>query len=866
MVLLVVLGLGASVLTTLASAVPASADSTPAPFTCLSPTDFLLKDTTLYSVGEPASGLPASTSFSTLTDSFPETPNALGFDPVDGLLYVIAPESDGDHVLQIDSTGTITDLGAVSGVTGTIATGAFDPSGIYWVTNGNGASDAWAINVSTSPPTATKYTMPEAWDPTDWTYADGYLWGYNGQLWRFDPSTNAVQITSGAGEAAAYNGAWTFANGDLGFYSTSDGALLRATVTNPASSSPTVAVAATGTGPSGGSDGDAASCAQVAITTPALAPGDTGDAYSATLAATGGPTPADYSWAVASGSLPAGLSLDPSSGTISGTPTALGTSSFTVQVTAGGAFPVTATQTYTLTIGVEITSSTLPDGTYGTPYSATLSAASGTTPYTWSVTSGSPPPGLSLDPSTGTIIGTPTAAGTSTFTVQVADSSSPQQTATQQLTLTVDPASLTANVGVVETYGGSPSFVVTSYTGLVNGDTGAALAGTLSGCIYIGTGGTIISPLIDPPGPIGGSPGALAPGTYPGTIDGCSGLSSPNYTISYTGGNLVVSPAPLTITASSASMTYGSAPPTITASYSGFVNGDTPSSLTTQPTCGTTATAASPAGTYPSTCAGAVDPNYAISYVPGIVTIGETLTITASNGSSTYGSAPPTITASYSGFVNGDTPSSLTTQPTCGTTATAASPAGAYPSTCAGAVDPNYAISYVPGTVTVSPAPLTISASSSSMTYGSTAPVITPSYSGFVNGDAAASLTTAPTCTTTATSSSVPGSYATTCSGAIDGNYTISYVSGAVTVTPAPLTITASSASTNYGSNPPVITPSYSGFVNGDTVASLTTQPTCTSGTTAASPAGTYPSTCSGAVDPNYAISYVTGTVTVTTA
>ncbi len=72
---------------------------------------------------------------------------------------------------------------------------------------------------------------------------------------------------------------------------------------------------------------------------------------------------------------------------------------------------------------------------------------------------------------------------------------------------------------------------------------------------------------------------------------------------------------------------------------------------------------------------------------------------------------------------------------------------------------PNYTITYVPGAVVVGSAALVISASSGSMTYGGTAPTITPSYSGFVNGDTAASLTTAPTCSTTATPTSSVGSY-----------------------------------------------------------------------------------------------------------
>jgi hypothetical protein len=179
-------------------------------------------------------------------------------------------------------------------------------------------------------------------------------------------------------------------------------------------------------------------------------------------------------------------------------------------------------------------------------------------------------------------------------------------------------------------------------------------------------------------------------------------------------------------------------------------------------------------------------------------------------------------------------------------------------------VDANYTISYLPGTVTDSAATLVITAGNGTMSYGGTVPPITPSYSGFVNGDTAASLTTPPTCSTTATSHSAVGSYPSSCSGAVDSNYTISYVGGTVTVTTTPLVITASSATMTLGGTVPTITPSYSGFVNGNTSASLTTQPTCSTTATSKSVVGTYPSSCTGAVDSNYTISYVNGTVTVT--
>src|ERR1035437_6093923 len=130
------------------------------------------------------------------------------------------------------------------------------------------------------------------------------------------------------------------------------------------------------------------------------------------------------------------------------------------------------------------------------------------------------------------------------------------------------------------------------------------------------------------------------------------------------------------------------------------------------------------------------------------------LIITASSDTMTYGGTVPTITPSYSGFVGTDTAASLETPPTCTTTATSSSPVGTYPSSCSGAVDSKYNISYVDGTVGVTPVPLVITASSGTMIVGGTVPTIAPSYSGFVGTDTAASLTTAPTCTTTAPTAS----------------------------------------------------------------------------------------------------------------
>ena len=213
-----------------------------------------------------------------------------------------------------------------------------------------------------------------------------------------------------------------------------------------------------------------------------------------------------------------------------------------------------------------------------------------------------------------------------------------------------------------------------------------------------------------------------------------------------------------------------------------------------------------------ATLSGAAASDYAIVYTSttGDFTVSPApLTITASSPTSTYGTTPA-ITPIYSGFKNNDGASSLTVPPTCSTTATSSSPPSppTYQSSCSGAVGSNYTISYAPGVVTVDPAPLTITASSPTMTYGGAVPNVTPIYSGFKNNDGASSLTAPPTCSTTATSSSPPSppTYPSSCSGAADSNYAISYAPGAVTVDPAPVDVAVSGGQT-YGST----TPTFSG-------------------------------------------------------
>ena len=175
---------------------------------------------------------------------------------------------------------------------------------------------------------------------------------------------------------------------------------------------------------------------QLTINTSSLPAGTVGTAYSYSIPASGGIPP--YVWSMSSGTLPVGLKLS-SKGVISGTPESAGTVSVTVQVIDSEAVPQGATANFSIAIqtALAVTSLSPPAGTVGVSYSTTLAATGGVSPYTWTLLSGNPPAGLRLS-AAGVISGTPTTSGTSTFTVQVADSESTQQTAVAQLNITVN--------------------------------------------------------------------------------------------------------------------------------------------------------------------------------------------------------------------------------------------------------------------------------------------------------------------------------------------------------------------------------------------------------------------------------------------
>ena len=159
------------------------------------------------------------------------------------------------------------------------------------------------------------------------------------------------------------------------------------------------------------------------------------------------------------------------------------------------------------------------------------------------------------------------------------------------------------------------------------------------------------------------------------------------------------------------------------------------------------------------------------------------------------------------------------------------------------------------------PAPLAITADDQTMTYGGTLPALSATFTGLVNGDTPGTVAGLDLATVSA--SSHVGSYAINASGAVDADYSITLIDGTLTIAPAPLTIMADNQSMVVGSAVPPLTASYDGLVNGDNPAALTTPPTLSTMATSAAPIGFYAITIGGAVDPDYAINYVDGTLNV---
>ena len=437
--------------------------------------------------------------------------------------------------------------------------------------------------------------------------------------------------------------------------------------------------------------------------------------------------------------------------------------------------------------------------------------------------------------------------------------------------LTIAPAPLTVTANnASKTYGQTTTFTGSEFSanGLKNGETVGSVALNSAGAPA--TAG------------IAGSPYAVTASNATG------GTFNPgNYSITYANGVLTIAPAPLTVTANNASKTYGQTT-TFTGSEftaNGLKNGETVGSVNLS-SAGTPASAGVAGSPYAVTASnatgGTFNPgNYSITYANGVLTIAPApLTVTANNAAKTYGQTT-TFTGSEftaNGIKNGETVGSATLN-TAGAAATAGVAGSPYAITvsnaASGTFNPgNYSITYVNGTLTIAPAPLTVIANNATTTYGRGPSGTEFTASGLQNGETIGTVTM----TGAGPTSSVAGSpYTVAPSNASGGtfnagNYTITYVNGILTIAPAPLIVTANNATKTAGQTTNFTGSEFtaSGLKNGETVGSVTLS---SAGAPAAATAVGSPydiiasNATGGTFNPtDYIITYANGVLTVTAA
>ena len=271
-----------------------------------------------------------------------------------------------------------------------------------------------------------------------------------------------------------------------------------------------------------------------------------------------------------------------------------------------------------------------------------------------------------------------------------------------------------------------------------------------------------------------------------------AGLSNSNYTITSVNGALSITPRPITVTVDSGSKVYGNADPALgwQLSSGSLVGGDTLGGSVSR-------AAGENVGSYAVSASGLSNSNYTITSVNGALSITpRPITVTVDSGSKVYGNADPALgwQLSSGSLVGGDTLGGSVSR-------AAGENVGSYAVSASGLSNSNYTITSVNGALSITPRPITVTVDSGSKVYGNADPALgwQLSSGSLVGGD------TLGGSVSRAAGENV-GSYAVSASGLSNGNYTITSVNGALSITPRPITVTADSGSKVYGSADPTLT------------------------------------------------------------
>lgn len=240
------------------------------------------------------------------------------------------------------------------------------------------------------------------------------------------------------------------------------------------------------------------------------------------------------------------------------------------------------------------------------------------------------------------------------------------------------------------------------------------------------------------------------------------------------------------------------------------------------------------------------------------------LTARVKDATRMYGEGNPQFETEYSGFLTGEDETVITNHGSYTTSATVKSDVGSYTLSQSGVTAKNYAVKYESGTLTVTKAPLTMTARNKTMDYGSKVPTLEVDYEGLKNSEAKPTWTMEPTITTTASTTSDAGTYPITISDGEAKNYNVTMKPGTMTIRKVALTATTMNTNREYGDENPEFEMTYSGLKNNEQVPEWTVEPTIVTPATKTSPVGTYSINASGGEAKNYYVEYVnTGKLTV---